>query len=299
MMTTPIAPGRIAGAPISWGVCEVEGWGHVLDVDTVLGELRAVGLRATELGPPGFLPDEPSQLRDVLARHEVELVAAFLAVVLHDEAQRDATLAAAERAITQLAAAGGDMLVLAAGTGLAGYDERPVLDGAQWATLVATAAEIRDLAGGKGLSTSLHPHVGTHVEQRDEVLRFLADSDLALCLDTGHLLIGGTDPAALAGQAADRVAHVHLKDVDAALAARVRSGEISYQHGVQAGMYVPLGDGDVPVGQIVQTLEHAGYTGWYVLEQDTALTDGAAEQAARPAKDCARSLRFLGAQGQA
>jgi inosose dehydratase len=293
VLSPRIPKGRIAAAPISWGVCEVADWGHVLPVQTVLGQISELGLTATELGPPGFLPDDPEELRAVLARHDLQLVAAFLAVVLHDADQVAATLAEAERAAAQTAAGGGDVLVLAAATGRGGYDEREALDDEQWATLVRTAGQVRDVAGRHGLTTTLHPHVGTHVERASEVLRFLADSDLRLCLDTGHLLIGGTDPLELARDAADRVAHVHLKDVDAATAARVRAGEITYMAGVQANMYVPLGCGDVPVEQIVQALESAGYTGWYVLEQDTALTDGTGEQAGRPLRDTGCSVQFL------
>ncbi len=283
--------GRVAGAPINWGVCEVPGWGHVLDVDTVLGEMAGLGLRATELGPPGFLPEEPEALRAVLGRHGLRLVGAFLAVVLHED--QAAALAEADRAARQIAAAGGEVLVLAAATGLDGYDERPPLSAGQWATLVDTCARIRDVAAGHGLRTALHPHVGTHVEQRAEVEAFLADSDLPLCLDTGHLLIGGVDPAELVRAHAARVSHVHLKDVDAAVAARVRSGEITYMDGVQQDMYVPLGDGDVPVAEIVATLEAAGYDGWYVLEQDTSLPDGDPAHTAKPSHDTARALAHL------
>jgi len=302
-MNVPVIPapaallgGRVAGAPISWGVCEVPGWGRVLPVDQVLAEMAALGLRATELGPPGFLPDDPARLRDVLGRHGLTLVGGFLAVVLHDAARAEATLAEAGRAAAQLAAGGADLLVLAAATGLDGYDERPRLDDAQWATLVATAAAVRDVAARHGLSTVLHPHVGTHVEQRAEVERFLADSELSLCLDTGHLLIGGADPLAVARAHAGRIAHVHLKDVAAPVADRVRAGEITYQQGVQAGMYVPLGQGDVPVAEIVRTLEAAGFTGRYVLEQDTALPpDGGPQVDGRPRHDTAASLAHLAA----
>ncbi|MFZ0159645.1 MAG: TIM barrel protein [Kineosporiaceae bacterium] len=287
--------GRVAGAPISWGVCEVPGWGHVLEVDDVLGEMAGLGLRATELGPPGFLPDEPQELRAVLDRHDLRLVGGFLAVVLHDADQVEATLAEAERVSAQIAAAGGDVVVLAAATGLDGYDERPALSPAQWATLVRTCASIRDVAARHGLRLALHPHVGTHVERREEVEAFLRDSDLPLCLDTGHLLIGGTDPLDLAREHAGRISHVHLKDVDDAVAARVRSGEITYMQGVQQNMYVPLGDGDVPVAGIVATLEAAGYQGWYVLEQDTSLPDGAPAHAAKPLHDTTRGLAHLAA----
>ncbi len=287
--------GRVAGAPINWGVCEVPGWGFALPVDHVLGEMASLGLHSTELGPPGFFPDDPDDLRRTLAAHGLSLVGGFLAVVLHDEAQLGQTLAEAERASARMAAAEGQVLVLAAATGLVGYDERPALTDAEWATLIDTATRVREVAARHGLLTTLHPHVGTHVEQQAEVERFLADSDLSLCLDTGHLLIGGTDPLDLATRYAGRIAHVHLKDVDASVAARVRHGEITYMQGVQQTMYVPLGDGDVPVQSIVETLEASGYSGWYVLEQDTALSGEDAAQVSRPIRDTRRSLEYLDA----
>lgn len=284
---------KIAAAPISWGVCEVPGWGRVLDSTIVLGEMSSLGLTATELGPPGYLPEDPIELDALLRQHKLRLVGGFLAVVMHDAGQRWSTMEDATEVAELLASVGGEVLVLAAATGLDGYDHRPALTDAQWRNLIETAAQIRDLAARHGLRTVLHPHVGTHVETRPEVERFLADSDLAICLDTGHLLIGGTDPVDLARRYPDRIGHVHLKDVRAAIAEVVRAGQISYTHGVGAGMYVPLGDGDVDVPALVRILTDAGYSGWYVLEQDTALSGDSTAEDDRPRRDVARSLAHL------
>ena len=111
------------------------------------------------------------------------------------------------------------------------------------------------------------------IEKPDEVQRILDGSSIALCLDTGHLYIGGTDPAELTRQVPDRIAHTHLKDVEGSIAAKVRDGRLSYTDGVRDGMYRPLGTGDVDVAAIVEHLERNGYTGWYTLEQDTILTE--------------------------
>ena len=280
---------KIAGAPISWGVCEVPGWGNVLPATTVLTEMNRLGLSATELGPPDYLPADPGALKAMLSEFELTLVGGFLAVTLHTDVQ--STLDEADRVAGILSAAGAEVLVLAAATGLDGYDETPELTDDEWRTLVDTCAKIREIAAGHGLSTVLHPHVGTHVEREAEVDRFLADSDLQLCLDTGHLLIGGTDPVELARRYPDRIGHVHLKDVRDAIAAKVRSGELSYTDAVEQGIYVPLGDGDVDVEALVQLVQEAGYTGWFVLEQDTQLKDGSPVD--KPLKDTARSLAHL------
>jgi len=280
---------KIAGAPISWGVCEVPGWGNVLPSETVLSEMHSLGLTATELGPPDYLPADPEQLKTLLSGHELTLVGGFLAVTLHTDVQ--STLDEADRVAAILKAGGAEVLVLAAATGLDGYDETPKLSDDEWNTLVGTCAKIREIAATRGLKTVLHPHVGTHVEREAEVDRFLADSDLQLCLDTGHLLIGGTDPVELARRYPDRIGHVHLKDVRDEIAAKVRSGELSYTDAVEQGIYVPLGDGDVDVEALVQLVQEAGYTGWFVLEQDTQLKDGSPVD--KPLQDTARSLAHL------
>ena len=283
---------RIAAAPISWGVCEVPGWGRVLDPDTVLGEMAALGVTATELGPPGYLPTAPAELRGLLDTHGLGLVGGFLAVALHDRDRQESTVEEAARSAELLAAAGADVLVLAAATGLDGYDDRPPLRPAEWDTLVETAGLVRDRAVRSGVRTVLHPHVGTQVETFAEVRRFLADSDLPLCVDTGHLLIGGTDPVELVREHPHRVGHVHLKDVRADLAEQVRDGRIGYTDAVAQGIYVPLGDGDVDIAELLKLLRDNDYHGWYVLEQDTALPeDTEADQ--QPRQATARSLAFV------
>lgn len=268
--TVRTATQRIAGAPISWGVCEVPGWGYQLPAERVLHEMARVGLTATEFGPAGFLPDAGDDLRRMLDAHGLTAVGGFTPLVLH-RADTDPLVELA-RLVDIYAVTGAGVLVLSAATGLTGYDTRPELDDDQWAVLLSNLDRIGAYADDHGIVATLHPHVGTMVETRPEVHRVLDGASIQLCLDTGHLLIGGTDPLALAEQAADRIAHVHLKDVDSAAAGRVRSGELTYHKAVAQGMYRPLGRGDVDVAGIVGHLHADGYRGWYVLEQDTVLT---------------------------
>ncbi|MEU7765243.1 TIM barrel protein [Nocardia sp. NPDC049190] len=288
MMET-LYPLRIAAAPISWGVCEVPGWGHQLDARTVLSEIAALGLSATEFGPPGYLPRDPNELRLFLETFGITAVGGFLALVLHRD--RHDAIAQAGDSAALLSATGAEVLVLAAATGLDGYDARPHLSDAEWRTLVDTAAAIRDVAAEHGLRTVLHPHVGTHVESEAEVERFLADGDLDLCLDTGHLLIGGADPVRLARRHAERIGHIHLKDVRSALADQVRGGKLEYSEAVRRGLYVPLGEGDVDIAALVRSVQAANYRGWYVMEQDTILE--ANDSVKLPSLDAERSLRHL------
>ena len=264
-------PDKIAGAPISWGVCEVPGWGYQLRPDRVLGEMRQVGLVATELGPEGFLPAEPAAMARVLDHHGLQAVGGFTPLLLH--AAGHDPVPEVDRILDGYAAAGAGVLVLSAVTGSEGYDTRPVLDDDGWAVLLSNLDRLAALAVQRGVRAVLHPHVGTMIETGQEVQRALEGSSISLCLDTGHLLIGGTDPAELARQAPERIAHLHLKDVDATVASQVRSGRLTYTEAVQRGMYRPLGTGDVDVPAIVGHLRARGYDGWYTLEQDTILTD--------------------------
>ena len=119
----------------------------------------------------------------------------------------------------------------------------------------------------------------------------LAGSSIPLCLDTGHLLIGGTDPLELAKAVPNRIAHTHLKDVDAALAAKVQSGELTYTEAVKAGMYTPLGTGDVDIAGIVSVLRDNGFDGWFVLEQDTILDGEPTGEG--PVRDVLASVAYL------
>ena len=281
---------RLAGAPITWGVCEVPGWGHQMAAERVLSEAAAVGLRAMELGPPGYLGVDAAEAAAALRRHGLRLAAGFLAVVLHDAGRADDALADVASSADVLAGAGADVLVLAAQTGLDGYDVSGELDARGWSVLADTLERAGGIARERGLALTVHPHYGTMIETAAHVERFLDETDAALCLDTGHLIVGGADPLGVARRASRRVQHVHLKDVDARMAARVRARDLTYHDAVASGMYRPLGEGDARIDELVAELEAQGYDGWYVLEQDTVL---AAEPApgASPAAQAGRSLQ--------
>jgi inosose dehydratase len=279
---------RLAGAPISWGVCEVPGWGYQLDADTVLAQMHELGMAATEFGPAGFLA-EPESRAAQLAAYGLRAVGGFLPVLLHDAAHDP--LPDVDRFIDACRATGASVVVLAAYTGLDGYDGRPVLGEADWEVLLRNLDRIADRAGARDVVAALHPHVGTMVETGTEIERVLAGSRIGLCVDTGHLVVGGADPVAVTVAHPDRVVHVHLKDVDRDLAARVRAGETTFGAAVRDGMFRPLGKGDVDLETMVRTLEDAGYEGWYVLEQDVVL-DGPGD-AGTPYTDVRASLDFL------
>lgn len=281
---------RVAGAPITWGVCEVPGWGHQMPADRVLSEMRSLGLRATELGPDGFLPRGSE--RALLDAHGLSLVAGFVPAMLHDSSSLERELAKVEASADRISALGGCVLVLAASTGVDGYEETGLLDAAGWAALGRGIDRVMASAGERGLRVAVHPHHGTVVERPEDVEHLLDVSGVGLCLDTGHVMVGGGDPVAIARSAGSRVIHVHLKDVDAAIAERVAAGDLGYHAAVAAGLYRPLGEGDVDVRAVLRAVEESAEAVWYVLEHDEVL-DHEPEAGSGPLLDARRSLAFL------
>jgi inosose dehydratase len=280
---------RLAGAPISWGICEVPGWGRMLDAERVLSEMAELGVTATELGAPGFLPGDAGALRALLDRHGLRLVASFWPIVAHEPSDAVASVRETAR---KLAALGGDVISLALVQDEA-WSAPQELSDAQWATLAATVAECDAAASQEGIKLAIHPHEGTLVHTAAQVERALEATSCGWCLDTGHLFLGGVDPAAFAAEHADRVVHVHLKDVDAAVAARLNRGELSLLEAVQAGVFVPLGEGDAGIARAIAELDRAGYARWWVLEQDTAITGPEPAVGSGPMVAVKRSIEFI------
>ena len=283
---------RLAGAPISWGVCEVPGWGVELPPDRVLGEMRDLGLTATELGSDGYLPTDPVELRDLCAEYDLTMIGGFVPLVLHDPAQVDATLDAARRTAELMSAAGGTVFVTA---GVTDWDwgPRPDLDATAWRHVGEMLSRVDEIVVEHGMTQAIHPHLGTIVETDSDIEHVLEVSQVGWTFDMGHMQIGGMDPLSFVDIAFDRIRHVHLKDVVMDLALPVFRGEQTIMQGVQAGMFSNLGRGDVPIGEIVRRREARGYDQWYVLEQDAAITTGVPPEGSGPVLDVLASIEYL------
>lgn len=283
---------RVAGAPITWGVDGSPGWGHLMHRDRVMSEMVDVGLSATELGPDGYLPRDPVELAEYLDQYHLHVVGAFVPAVLYRPDLIDAVLEYVDRASRQLASVGSQVMVLGPSSHLEGYDTSIDMTDEDWNTFLANLKQLRDIVGGNGLVTALHPHWGMAIEKQRHVERLLESCDVDLCLDTGHLFVAGADPVAVTEMAKGRVKHVHLKDVDDRLAGQVRSGELGFKQAVIDGMFKPLGHGDVDIAGVIRRLEASGFDGWYVLEQDASLA-AEPEGGAGPKADALLSVQHL------
>ena len=283
---------RVATAPISWGVCEMPGWGYQLPVERMLAEMAAAGFTHTELGALGYLPTDPTDLRQTLDRHGLSLLGGFVPLVLHDPARAEAARAAARRWARLITGAGGQFFVTCAVSHEDHWRQEPLSD-REWSALCGSLAGIEDIAAEHGLKQVFHSHVGSVVEADAELARILEGSDVSLVLDTAHLTLGGTDLVGLVDRYGHRVGLVHVKDVELALSVRLAAGELSLMEAVQQGLFPPLGLGGVPIAEVVARLEESGRDLWYVLEQDAAIAEGDLSAVAELRRNAEESLAFL------
>jgi inosose dehydratase len=283
---------RIAGAPITWGVDGSPGWGYLMGRDRVLGEMVETGMSATELGPDGFLPTDPIDLRVLLAGHRLRVVGGFVPALLYRPDLIETALEYVGRAARQLAATGSEVLVLGASSHHPGYDTSVDMTDDEWAIFLVNLQRLQTLVSDAGLEAALHPHWGMAIETGRHIERLLESSSVGLCLDTGHAYLAGTDPMEVTRMARGRVLHVHLKDVDPVLAQKVQHGEVPFRQAVIGGLFTPLGTGGVDIAGVIRMLEEDGYRGWYVLEQDVSL-QAEPPPGEGPRADAIESVAFL------
>jgi inosose dehydratase len=283
---------QLAGAPISWGVCEANGWGYQIEADRVLSEMRECGITATELGPDGYLPQNAKELARVLDGHGLDLCGAFVPIVLHKKDRLKASYERARRQAEVLAELNAGNFVLATPAEDGDYDSRDPMDAEAKAVFSESLPMITEIAKEFGLEMVLHPHAGTMFETPNDLDFLLNETDINLCLDTGHIVVGGGKPLDIAKRAGSRVKHVHLKDCDAVAAARIQNRTSTYSTEVKNGMYKPLGKGDAQISEVIRFLDGINYEGKLVLEQDVML-DQAPAVGAGPISAVRESIEFL------
>jgi inosose dehydratase len=281
---------RVAAAPCSYGVFEFTvGRPGLPDGPALVEAIADGGYAGTELGPPGYL-GEGRELGRLLEVHDLQLVAAFLPLRFAREDDFAEDLRALDDALGLLSeAAEGREQPIAVLADACCEPDRMRLAGAiekhpeAWLgerrqrQLFDNAHRAAERCRERGFTTSFHPHAGTYVETPREVYALLEHMDtsvLGLCFDTGHTAFGGGDPLALLRDAAELVNHVHFKDVDRELLARLHAEGKGLEEAWAAGVFCELGGGGAHVDECLSQLLSAGYDRWMVVEQDRVLAPG-------------------------
>lgn len=268
---------RIGNAPCSWGVEFAADprnptWQHVLK------ECAEAGYKGIELGPVGFMPEDPAVLKDGLEEHGLELIGGVVFRPYHDPDAWDDVLDATHRTAKALKAHGAKHMVLidsisprrAPTAGRASEAEQ--MDKAEWTAFrerIATSARIG--AEEYGLTVGIHAHAAGFVDFEPELERLLNEVDesiLKICFDTGHHSYAGFDPVAFMKKHMDRISYMHFKDIDPAVKVRVIDSRTGFYDACGQGIFCNLGEGDVDFPAVRQLLLDADFQGWCTVEQD-------------------------------
>ena len=268
---------RIGNAPCSWGV-EFADDPRNPSWQQVLKECAEAGYKGIELGPVGFMPEDPAKLADGLAENGLELIGGVVFRPFHDPDQWDDVMDGSVRTCRALKAHGASHFVLidsisprrAPTAGRAAEAEQ--MDKAEWnAYRDRIVAVARMGAEEFGLIPELHPHAGGFMDFEPEIERILQEVDvgtLKLCIDTGHCTYAGFDPIAFMKRHMDRITYVHFKTTDADVKAKVIANRTGFYDACGQGIFCNLGDGEVDFPAVRQLLLDTGFDGWCTVEQD-------------------------------
>jgi inosose dehydratase len=297
----------VANAPCSYGAFEI-----TVGVDPnvppalmLLDEVSEAGYRGIDLGPLGYLGgvDElPARLGD----RGLALAGGYFQIEFNDPTRLpdelvqldllldvfDAAANGGPPARPTLADAGSASRL--AQPGRAQADHSLGWDDAGWARFADSIAQVVGRCRERGYEPTFHPHTATYVEAPWEIERLLSLTDVGVCLDTGHLLIGGGNAVQAVRDWGDRINHVHLKDAKLDVIDTIVKDRAPVQAIWERRAFCRLGTGDIPLGDVLENLRTRQYRGWLVVEQDIFPDPDAPDQ---PAVDQQYNREYLRARG--
>ncbi|MGR6319483.1 sugar phosphate isomerase/epimerase [Micromonospora soli] len=269
---------RVAGAPVNYGIYQPTD--PEVDAEDLLASLAADGYTGVDSGPIGYL-GTGATLRRRLADTGIGLAGGWVDLRFADPDGFAADLAQLDAALDVFTAVAVDDPRFAPRPTLACPGDparmaRPgtppdlaaALPASEWPGFAARVQQAVDRCRDRGLEPVFHYHLGTLVETEAEADRLLELTDVAICLDTGHLTLAGGDPVPAVRRWAGRIGQVHLKGADLGVHRRVRDAGGGLTEVVAAGGFCALGAGDVDLAGVLHGLDETGYAGWLVIEQD-------------------------------
>ena len=269
---------RVANAPVSFGVFDLAGQrAGQADPDVLLDGLRQAGYRGIDLGPVGFL-GSVDDLRARLDRFEFDLAGGWVDLPFTDDDAFAAGLPGLDAALDVMLAGADPTCPPRPTLACSGSAERAANPGTTdpalrlpdevWPGYARNVARAVEHCRTRGLEPAFHHHACTYVEAPAEIERLLDLTDVGLCLDTGHLLLGGGDPVAALREWGPRVNQLHVKDARTEVLRQVVAQRGGMREVWERGAFCPLGDGDLDLPGFLAAVRDCGYSGWLVVEQD-------------------------------
>ena len=285
---------RIGNAPCSWGI-EFASDPSYPTWQSVLQQCAGAGYKGIELGPIGYMPEEPEILRQELLKNDLEIIGGVVFRPFHDAGKWDEVVDASRRTCEALVAHGAEHLVLIDSISprrapTAGRSNEAVqMDTAEWSAFrdrIATIAKMG--AEDYGLTVGMHAHAAGFLDFEPELEKLLDEVSpdiLKICFDTGHHSYAGYDPVAFMKRHIDRISYMHFKDINPVVKADVVEKRTDFYKACGQGIFCNLGQGDVDFPAVRQVLLDAKFKGWCTVEQDcdpsmpgTPLEDAAANR---------------------
>ncbi len=268
---------KIGNAPCSWGIEFASGPGYPT-WQKVLDDCKAAGYDGIELGPIGYMPEDPAVLGEALAARQLEVTAGVVFRAFHDANKWDDVLQASVRTCKALVAHGAKYLVLIDSISprrapTAGRpDQAEQMEADEWTGFAGRFRQIARMGSQEyGLEVCIHPHAGGFMDFEPEVERLLSEIDeklLKICLDTGHSHYAGFDPVAFMRRHIDRIPYVHFKDINPVVRADAVANQTDFYKACGQGIFCNLGNGMTDFKAVRQVLLDSGYQGWCTVEQD-------------------------------
>jgi inosose dehydratase len=299
----------VANAPVSYGAFEMTVGidPNVPDPLTLLDWVQEAGYEGIDLGPAGYL-GEVDTLAGRLGDHHLSLAGGYLELPFSEPQKIESALAELGSLLDVFDSVSGKDVgppakptLADAGSanrsrypGRAALDPSIGLDDAGWQRFADGLAKAVEQCRRRGYEPTFHHHTATYIEARWEIERMLELSDVGLCLDTGHLLLGRGDPIAAIRDWSERINHVHLKDARLDRLEEIVAEAAPVEEIWRRQAFCALGAGDIDIEQVLAALAEIRYSGWLVVEQDV-LPDPANPQ--QPALDQQRNRDYLRAHG--
>src|SRR6266516_2275904 len=268
---------KIGAVPNAWSNDDLPSLGGSTPYEQCLDEMALAGYEGTEMGSK--YPTDPDVLKQALALRGMRMSGAWFSAYFTVAGGEQQTLDNFKRSISFYKSL--DIRhVCAAEVGHSSHLQpipvlanKPVFDDRQWDRMVSGLESIGRMAADEGMRVVYHHTTGTGVQTQEDVERLMASTDpklVWLLLDTAHITLGGGDALALAEEFAERICHVHLKNVRANVLERVRSEGLSFWDSIKAGIFTVPGDpeGMLDLDPILKVLADRGFRGWLLVEAE-------------------------------
>jgi inosose dehydratase len=296
----------IANAPVSYGAFELT-VGILPDVPdgaAVLDEVAAAGYAGIDLGPLGYF-GYGEELAQNLAGRGLRLAGGFFELPFSDPDKMPAAVLDLDRLLDvfdavsagsngrrprpTLADLGSDLR--RSRPGQAAKDHSLGLDSDGWKHFANGVELAVARCRERNYEPTFHPETGTHIEAPWEIEKVLELTTIGLCLDTGHLLLGGGDPIRAMRDWGHRINHVHLKDARRAVVKQIVKEAAPVSEIWRRKAFCRLGEGDLDVDGVLGALRK-DYSGWLVVEQDVL-----PDREGKAASDQRANREYLTARG--